>query len=99
MDTNIARFLIIWFLTSVIGLRDPIKAIWIAVPIFILSTLLFPTTKSWSVSHICSYPNSRGKRVCLVTAPIYYEVNYEVKCRAVFFCQATKTYIYDYDDD
>jgi hypothetical protein len=94
MDTNIARFLIIWFLTSVIGLRDPIKAIWIAVPIFILSTLLFPTTKSWSVSHICSYPNSRGKRVCLDTAPIYYQV----KCRAVFFCQATMTDIYDDDN-
>jgi len=43
---------------------------------------------------MCSYPNSRGKRVCLDTAPIYYQV----KCRAVFFCQATMTDIYDDDD-
>ena len=76
MNTNIARFLIIWVLTLFgvtlfdgVGVREPIiKATWIAFLILILSTLLFPTTRSWSVNG-------------------YY---YEVKCRAVFFCKGEK---------
>ena len=94
MNTNITRFIIVSLITAIIT-RQLNKTIIFIIPVFIISTFIFPTTKNWTTctgnNGYSNFSNAEDGASC---------TDYEVKCQAVFFCRATKDkYVKDPERD
>ena len=91
MNTNIARFIVVSLITAIIT-RQLNKTIIFIIPVFIMSTFIFPTTKNWTT---CTGNNGHSDDSNAEGDDSNAEdrascTDYEVRCQAVFFCRATK---------